>query len=105
MRQPEHVAADQQPVYIVHYCEINHFGLYNGFITTGIFLTGIFLAGERAPRVSFLLGKGPRGYPHLGTLEGGQTAPGGASVHLDILQVSSQAIKTTPVVSVGSSCV
>ena len=25
LRQPEHVAADQQPVYIVHYCEINRF--------------------------------------------------------------------------------
>ena len=82
MRQPEHVAVDQQPVYIEHDCEINHFGLYNGFITTGIFPTGIFLAGDRASRVSFLGGKGPRGYPHLGTLEGGQTAPGSASVHL-----------------------
>ena len=38
--------------------------------------------GERAPRVSFWEGKGPRGYLHLGTLEGGQTAPGHASVHL-----------------------
>ena len=54
----------------------------NRLVGVGIFLTGNFLPGQMATRASVLLGKGPRGYPHLGTQEGGQTAPGGASVHL-----------------------
>ena len=53
----------------------------NRLVGVGIFLTGNFLPGQMATRASVLLGKGPRGYPHLGTQEGGQTAPGGASVH------------------------